>query len=186
MFAYCLNNPTNYADYAGYDAVVLFDEDTFGHIGIMAQDSAGRWWHFYWGTKGGKEGTSGRVKCFLGFTIEQYSRCVEYSHSSVSLDEVNASGQYAGEYENMHYLEGDFSEIIAALKNPEGQYNLYTNNCSQFSLRTLSMADTRHRELLQEASQFMLPAHADSYISQNLRKGSSFNFHHAFTYNSMV
>ncbi len=48
MFVYCLNSSVNCLDRHGTDAVVLYDKDSLGHIGILAQDLDGNWWHYYW------------------------------------------------------------------------------------------------------------------------------------------
>lgn len=168
MFAYCLNNPIKHADYNGLNAVVAYDEDAVGHIGLLVEDEEGNWWHCYWGTKGGKEGIPGRVLCFFGITVPQYSWCVEFSGNPASLEGINAANQYSGNYEIVHYFVGDFSEIIDDLQNPSGDYNLYTNNCSQFSLNMLASANTKYSGLFSNAAKHILPASANNYIHTNI------------------
>ena len=167
MFAYCLNSPIIHADYSGTDAIVLFDEDTLGHIGVMAQDDEGTWWHYYWGTKGGKEGIAARIMCLFTLSIEPYSWCVSFNGDASSLSEINGSNQYSGDYEIMHYLSGDFTKAIPHMKNYSEKYNLYTNNCSQVSLRILAAANEDYDALLTSAAQYKLPRNANEYITNN-------------------
>ena len=168
MFVYCNNNPILFYDSTGFDAVILYDKDSFGHIGIMAQDEQGVWWHFYWGTKGGFSGSFGRLLCVLGFSLDQYTWCIEYSDSTISLNNINETNQYGGEYDAMHYLYGDFTSSVAEMKDPSGDYNLYTNNCSQVSLEILSKSNTSYSEILSAGADFILPLSTNSYLSSSL------------------
>ena len=168
MFVYCLSNPIMFVDTKGTDAIVLYDEDAVGHIGLLVQDSDGTWWHFYWGTEGGKGGSFNRVSCAIGISVDPYSWCVEYTGENLSLTDINSANQYGGQYEEMYYLVGDFSDSLAILMEPSGQYNLYTNNCSQYSLKTLAISDTVYRKLLREASEYILPKKANQHLSNEL------------------
>ena len=168
MFAYCNNNPVIYIVSNGCDAIILYDKDALGHIGIMLQDSDGKWYHFYWGTRGGITGLLDRVQCAFLVSVPQYSWCVEYCEETTSLQSINASNQYSGEYEEMHYLDGDFSECVDDIMSPDGEYNLYTNNCSQVSLGILATADTEYKTMLSQASKYVIPMNANSYITRNI------------------
>ena len=165
MFAYCNNSPAIFVDPHGMDAAVLYDDDTVGHIGIIVQDEEGNWWHFYWGTKGGFWGTILRVLAFLGSDVKSYTWCVPYE-GEVSLEKINESKQFGGDYEQWQYMTGDFSECVEMLKNIDDQYNLYSRNCSQVSLRILAYADTAYSQILFDASHLLLPGRAFSYIEK--------------------
>ena len=167
MFAYCLNNPVKYGDHRGTDAVVLYDEDNAGHIGIMVQDEDGTWWHFYWGPKSGK-GFGFRV--FISFffvNVESESWCVEFSGDASSLDSINAANQYAGDYEALHYFDGDFCDAVDSMNNISEKYNLQGNNCSQVSLRILATANKHYYDLFIEAARYTRPRKASEYIIDN-------------------
>jgi RHS repeat-associated protein len=168
MFVYCLNNPTKFKDVSGFDAVILYDEDTFGHIGFLIQDESYDWWHFYWGTEGGVNGSLRRIACFFGFTVTPYTWCEEYDGNPNSLREINSSHQFSGDYEAMYYLSGDFSTAVEEAQSPTGQYNLYSNNCSQVSLGILSSANTIYSKTLEKATEYILPANAKSFLSSQL------------------
>lgn len=159
MFAYCLNNPVKYGDYSGYDAVILYDEDFLGHIGVLVQDESGHWWHFYWGTNG----ILNRVRCAVGFFVPVYTWCVEYE-GDVNLDSINKAEEYSGDYEKMYYLEGDFTESLDEFKDASGLYHLYFNNCSEETLRTLAKSDTKYARMLRRASRKIIPANAAQEI----------------------
>ena len=169
MFAYCNNMPVICADWSGFDAVILVDEDFVTHIGIMAQGKDGTWWHFYWGSGadggtssngslgGSSSASSGYILTILGdVPPKTWNR--EYS-GNLTLDEINSSGQYV-DYEDMLYLSGDFSGCIAEMQNPRGQYNLYNRNCSQVSLGILATAETKHQDILSDASKIFYPKNA--------------------------
>ena len=152
MFAYCNNRPVISADYGGYDAVILIDAEQVTHIGIMVQDENGAWWHFYWGA--GDGASSGSAAAIFG-DVAPKKWCVPYV-GEISINSINESKQY-DDYEDMCYLSGDFSSCIDEINNLNEMYNLYSNNCSQVSLRILSEADTGHQNMLKDASNIFYP-----------------------------
>ena len=87
---------------------------------------------------------------------------------TISLDDINESNAYAGDYEEMFYFVGDFSSAVDNMKAYSGKYNLYTNNCSQVSLRILADADIDDRELFSSAAEYISPKRAKKYISENI------------------
>ena len=161
MFAYCLNNPIMYGDDSGFDAVILYDEDNVGHIGVLLEDENGNWWHCYWGTSG----TFVRILCAFGFFVPNYTWCVEYK-GNINLDSINSTEEYSGNYEKMYYLEGDFSDSLHDFSVPTGMYNLFVNNCSEFTLRVLAKSDTSYAQMLTRASRKILPANAAQEIAK--------------------
>ena len=178
MFAYCLNNPTNYIDLSGKDAIVLYDSDAVGHIGAVIQDSDGKWWHFYWGTA--NDWT--RVACAVGLDVTPLTWCVPYT-GELDLDQINADESYGGAYEKMLYLKGDFSDSVTIAKNPGGLYNLYSNNCAQVTLNTLAASDTVYRDALSTGSNAILPKNAFATVKREMagvsieqRKGRFYNY----------
>ena len=162
MFAYCLNNPIIYVDSEGKDAILLYDSDDIGHIGALIQDENGTWRHFYWGTKGLKA----RFLCAFGKNVTPHTWFVSYD-GKISLNAINESKQYNGDYEAMEYFHGDFSESARLAKNVTGKYNLYTNNCSQKTLNILAQSGTRDSEVFSKAAEKMLPRDAFKYVHKN-------------------
>ena len=166
MFVYCLNNPVMYGDYTGCDAILLLDRDNVGHIGIMVQDQEGTWWHFYWGTSG----LGRRTLCVFYISVEPTTWYAEYT-DDVSLNTINDSAQYSGDYESYIYFYGDFSKCIGSIMNPAGKYHLYENNCSQVSLGILAEPDTIYQDALNQAAKKVLPTNAFSSV-----KNSKFDY----------
>ena len=161
MFAYCLNNPVICADYGGTDAIVLLDTNFPGHLGIMAQDKNGTWWHFYWGTTSFTD----RALCLFYVNVIATSWCVEYT-GALTLEGINNAAQFVGDYEKMMYFKGNFSDSINEMKYPRGSYHLYTNNCSQKSLRILAQSDTEYTRIFSKAANITLPIEAYNYIDK--------------------
>ena len=87
---------------------------------------------------------------------------------TISLDDINESNAYAGDYEEMFYFVGDFSSAVDNMKAYSGKYNLYINNCSQVSLRILADANIDDRELIFSAAEYISPKRAKKYISENI------------------
>ena len=54
-------------------------------------------------------------------------------------------------------MQGDFSSSVEEMKEPDGKYYLYTNNCSQVSLRILSISNTQHSDVLSSVSKCFYP-----------------------------
>ena len=163
MSAYCLNNPIISADFDGHDAVVLYKKSGVGHIGFLVEDEDGTWWHFYWGADGILMVALSVFSC----DVRERTWCKKYEGDPTSLDEINDSGQYGGKYVNSHYLVGDFSDVVDAISNLSGDYNLYNNNCGQVSMRLLASADTSYREMLLAASELWTPKEIDAYLTNN-------------------
>ena len=160
MFAYCGNNPVIYGDDEGTDAVIVIDNNAAagaGHIGFLVQDEEGNWFHFYWGPYG----DGGTIYCAITVSCVYPETWCKAYEGELSLSAINASGQYSGTYDEMIYLEGDFSESAEKTKKTsvwtEGFYHLATNNCSQVSLRLLSESDTPYADILKVASIGFVP-----------------------------
>ena len=163
MFLYCTNNPVSLYDPDGQDAIILYDSDNVSHIGLLVQGSDGTWYHYYWGAKSGFP----RVLCVFSINVEATTWCKEYT-GEINLVSINNSHQFSGDYEELLYLYGDFSSCIDELKNSSEKYNLYSNNCSQKSLSTLSTANTQYQKYLKEASKYVLPRDAFNNIIKNV------------------
>ena len=162
MFAYCLNNPVVFADTHGTDACVVIDNDQawgFGHICFFAQDDEGTWWHFYWGPED-------PYLPIIGINVEPVTWLKEYE-GDISLEAINASGQYSRTYHRMIYLFGDFSDCIEQATNLDSQYNLYFENCSQVSLSILASANTPHKNRLESAAKKTIPKRAFKFIEES-------------------
>ena len=111
---------------------------------------------------------NGKTKTY-GFTYDCFGNILTASDGeTISLDDINESNAYAGDYEEMFYFVGDFSSAVDNMKAYSGKYNLYTNNCSQVSLRILADANIDDRELFSSAAEYISPKRAKKYISENI------------------
>ena len=162
MFLYGLNNPVNTIDSNGTDAVLLCDTDSVSHVGALIQDANNNWWHFYWGT----EGLSSRMVCLLGIDVVPFTWCESYT-GDISLDGINADNTYSGDYEDMILLIGDFSSSVLLAQNPEGLYNLYSNNCSQKTMTILSSSNTIYSNNLKAEANTLVPKEAFNNFKRN-------------------
>ena len=159
MFAYCGSSPNIFTDHGGTDAVILYDSTFPGHIGALLEDSDGHWYHFYWGT------SKGISRWLCAFGVEPLTWCVPYD-GAIDLTAINESQQFSGDYEETIYLSGDFSPVIETAKTPPGKYYLFSNNCSQVTLRILALADTKYSSLLDDASSAVFPMTAFKKLSK--------------------
>jgi len=155
MFVYCLNNPAVFLDSEGTDAIIVTNIGITGHLGILVEDEDGIWYHFYWGASDG-DGSSGSSGSISPWGTGAKTWCEEYT-GELNLASINTSEQYRGSYDSLIYLEGDFSSCLDEMHEPKGEYNLYSNNCAQKSLRILAQADTEYKDILEHASKCMHP-----------------------------
>ncbi len=168
MFAYCINNPVNFLDANGFDAIWIQEEGNahgMGHTGLMVQDEAGDWFYFYWGPhtetpnldllKGTPTGayivnvgcnnvnlrSTEAVKAALG-------DCVNYASSSDAMGTLNDVAERSKDITSTFYFEGDYTatyseaQKMISLKE-SNEYNLLSNNCVQNTLRAFIKSDSR-------------------------------------------
>ena len=152
MFAYCINNPSNYIDKEGTDAVWIQEETnvgTMGHTGLLVENEDGDWYFFYWGMDSENinlpniysalKGTDAKIVWeeieTEGFDLTQTSGVIEALQNSNNSD-VNRSNLVT----DTIYLEGDYTKTWQSLQDLNAdptQYNLLNNNCVQQSNNAL-------------------------------------------------
>ena len=202
MFAYCENNPVNAIDSTGTDAILLQYHDaagTFGHLGLLVQDSQYCWHYFYWGGKGKLlNKLTGSVEAFIMFDVLGY---LHYSYDLKSYsDVVEALKKYSycnttniSYYEGLTdimYYEGDFSKSCMYIngliynkkrvKNNENitigyneytylSYNLYKFNCMHFSLRALLFGEFKNNSSENAINMYAYGFHIPNKIFNKLK-----------------
>ena len=154
MFAYCLNNPVNYIDPEGTDAIIIIIEEnagSFGHVAICVQDTNGTWHYYSFGSIRHKLYTLG--KSVLGRYVE--GRVVHYEIDSPKgnsmatfdaiIDFLGADAdlkEVAPSIDGVIYLAGDFSEVVSyydgLLTQENVDYNLFDYNCMHMALDAIS------------------------------------------------
>lgn len=169
VFSYCFNNPTNYIDDNGFDAIWIQEESnvgTMGHSGLLIQDEeTGKWYYFFWGAPTSSTGDPmvfgpGRAYYLIEVESDGYdfsntedvTRAVEEALSGVE----GISGDFVDTRTKITatvYFEGDYSLTYSYLVgladlgvNTRVDYNLIVANCGQISWTAMSKSDSRFRE----------------------------------------
>ncbi len=129
MFAYCLNNPINMADYNGEDAIYVTDYSlkygvpVVGHAYLFLQDADGTW---YVTEFTGNKKSSAKVYVNLA-NMDKVKEIIQ--------GEKIKNTKYT-------YISGDFTESLELARNYEGTnyggYNLFTNNCLHYAKEILT------------------------------------------------
>ena len=167
MVAYCLNNPVNYSDKVGKDAIWIQEESsafTMGHTGLLVQDSYGNWWYFYWGAA---DQGADLVNMITGTPAVCILESVDTSntdlHNTVSIKmmfyQLAHDGNpdndpfFADQWNNISgtmYFYGDYSDTLEFLQDlqekanaEEVDYKLLEFNCCQLSCEALGQSDPR-------------------------------------------
>ena len=155
MYAYCLNNPANYYDDNGYDAIWIQEENSAkgqGHSGLMVQDNKGNWFYFYWGPEREDEDINLLVSGVAnGGYVEEITTNGQNMRDMNALQIAlsNSGGKASNRADlitSIYYFEGDYSATLAAvyaILESGDQYNLITNNCLQKTLAAFCASDSR-------------------------------------------
>lgn len=142
-YVYANNNPVNYVDPTGLDAIVITDDEAagnFGHTSAIYQDADGNWFYTYWGNK------AAAVIRIPDTYVKEYRRNGDiFGNSMDSLADFNKSlnrflsnngfTDITSNYDQATYIVGDFT---ASLQAAYDDVNLAaTNKHSKGDLRAL-------------------------------------------------
>ncbi|MFT3950862.1 MAG: RHS repeat-associated core domain-containing protein [Oscillospiraceae bacterium] len=140
VFAYCENNPVNYADPNGYDAILLINKygaKDFGHAALLIQ--CGRYWYYFSVTNKQTNGTMIIDFKNVGYIFYPSSCSVDLLNEIINVNSTKLAKKAS--YTDMHYITGDFTQTAIycynLASNPE-TYNLITNNCIEQASIALS------------------------------------------------
>ena len=160
MFSYCLNNPVNFMDSSGHDAIWIQESDNaegFGHAGLLVEDEETKKWHyFYWGPV--DENTNPHslilfgVPCRCVYTqvdVEGYDlQTVEGIRNVLQASDNEFISERYSLVTDTLYLEGDYSNThryLSKLTERNARkpynYNLIANNCVQNTWTALSQSN---------------------------------------------
>ena len=152
-----MNNPINFIDLKGEDAIWLNDSrGAFfqGHASLLIKDSDGTWFHINFGPHAGLEGGANRWGIItkevadLPSNITIQNGQVTNSRTDYRVRDLRAnSGMPRGleryfdsDNDFHHYIRGDFTASLERAKyyvENQSPYNLLGNNCAWFSLYVL-------------------------------------------------
>ncbi len=152
-YIYCNNNPVNYVDPSGLDAIVITTStmSVYGnaHTSVLAQDNGGNWYYFYWGNKNAVllEVPADKLTDLGTFN----AWLVENGAGKAGKKTDKQLHDSSDEYTTGTYIEGDFSasvsyfleQAIGANMSEEikggkheyknNSYGLFGNNCMTVS-----------------------------------------------------
>ena len=169
VFAYCANNPINYVDLLGEDAIWLQDKDEvvgFGHTGLLIQDDKGVWYHFYWGNTGtgifGKQKVTATLQKLTGFKYDGLSSLNDYLIKHGIYTPSDKKDTNGNPYEDAIYIKGDFTASVKYADRLTRDYNLITNNCVQLSIEVLLRGrfaenHTQYKSVLRDIRSMPIP-----------------------------
>ena len=162
MFAYCKNNPVNYYDSEGTDAIWIQEGESamgMGHTGLLIEDPQGDWWYFYWGPKDPnaffpfmcvnvpevciyqKVETDGYDLTTADGVQEMLSANKISPYPDSEPGEITDVKYYEGNYVRTHLYLWSYSENCEGIFGPN--YSLLMNNCVQVCVRALGKSDFR-------------------------------------------
>ncbi len=165
MMAYCLNNPANFYDNRGTDAIWIQEKERgggYGHSGLLVDDGEGNWYFLYWGSAG----TSTDLEKIFGTPYEFVFVKIDVSEYDLySIDGVidalansgNGTALIRSQYvTGTYYFEGDYSatyDYLSKMAEREenksgslGKYYLLTKNCAQVTWEALAQSNVRLQE----------------------------------------
>ena len=156
MYAYCINNPINYHDLEGTDAVWIQERDsagTFGHTGLLVENGDGSWYFFYWGMDSEAIDFGNIMNSIKGTEAKLVWKELETGNFDLTTtDGVISALQNSNDKSidrsalvtDTLYFPGDFSKTfhyIEGLTQTTQQYNLLFNNCVQQSTKALQCSN---------------------------------------------
>ena len=161
MFVYVLNNPINFVDPKGTDAIWIQEEeraDGYGHSGLLVEDESGNWYYMYWGSRG-VSNTLQKIfgtpydYVFVRIDVSGYDMSTEEGVKQALLNSGNPTAKTRSQFvTDIHYFSGDYTatyEYLNQMNNQElsssqslKNYKLLTNNCAQVTWNALGESNS--------------------------------------------
>jgi RHS repeat-associated protein len=161
LYVYSFNNPVNYFDPNGHDAIMLYQQGfggfgatsgsgagpAFGDVALLVQNKSGDWYFFLWG-----------VNCTAFFKVNK-SSLDSFDALNNALNAKTGQGYY---YSDSIYLKGNYQKTFdycqsqykayykVKIKVPyvghvNPLYNLFSNNCATKAIQALGKSNWFYR-----------------------------------------
>ena len=165
MFAYCKNNPSNYLDFCGTDAIWIQEADSaegFGHSGLLVQNEDETWYYFFWGP----ESDATVKETIMSTSNDAFFVIIDTEgYDMTKTEDVKAAILNSGAARSEHitstyYFEGDYTATYYAAKEmveSGDAYNLLDRNCLQQTLDAFHASDWRFGQVAYGFGKALVP-----------------------------
>lgn len=158
LYAYCANNPVNYVDPSGYDAIFLQatkGAKGLGHSALLIKKS-GKWKYYSWEGDGYKSWTAQLKNVYKGISSNGVvTKDINSSKSIKRVKNKNGKWTHGRPYNKYFYIRGNFSNSYKYAKEQMNgkhykKYKLTSVNCVWVTIQLLRMgkiSKTRKKKL---------------------------------------
>ena len=152
LYVYCVNNPVNYTDPSGHDAIVLksdFLSKNIGHMAVLIQDG-NNWRYFSWNNRGYK------AEYMNEFANTGHYKCVTNKKVSNSINKRFKRKGKGSDYVQYLYIKGNFKSSLSYIRKVKAgksykKYSLTGRNCAWMAIQVLKMGysskSTKYKQL---------------------------------------
>ena len=152
LYVYCVNNPVNYIDPSGHDAIVLksnFFGKNIGHMAVLIQDG-NNWKYFSWDNDGYK------AKYMNHNVNNRDYKCVVNKKVNYNINKRFKRTGKGSKYVQYLYIKGNFKGSLSYIKKVKAgksyrKYSLTGRNCAWMAIQVLRMGynskSTKYKQL---------------------------------------
>ncbi len=150
LYTYCMNNPINYVDLLGYDAIWITSKNNvygFGHTSLLIQNSDGKWYYFFYAINGLLLTEINDMKALN--SLSELNEFLGETGETTYTDSVYIAGDFSATYDYVYGLWNEYEthttdDYINSSRRADDNewkknhgYNAYLNNCADESWKAL-------------------------------------------------